>query len=421
MRRFAALLLFFYAAFLPAGGFAFTLDELIVKAKENHNVLKGQRHKKDAQFLRYKASFDPYYPSLDVSMNYNKYYDSELNPAAKDKEYYAAGATLGYKLFDPKRSSGNTAQSYAFQSEETTYFTLEKDLLKYVKDLFYKILAQKMIYESREEAYNAAKRTHELAQAKRDVGIAKVSEVYEAKVRMENARMETVTTRNALNKLIYELSSITVIALSRDDFKEPLAGFIFPIKDEALFKIALERRDEIKSEEFLQKKLEEDRKTVKGDFWPQANLSLSYKRFEGAFFPSPDETRLDMSLSWNLFSGPGKFYRSNAAGNDITLQKYKIEELKRTILLDVKKSFEDINTNAEQLNVSEEILKSAQQTYDQTFEEYRVGKGNILNLLQAEINLSAAREGKINALLSLYLSKNAMERTLGINDLRELR
>ena len=394
--------------------FAVTLKELLAEAKSSYPLLKEQAYKKDAQYLRYKSSFDPYYPSLDLSLNYNRYLQSEINPLQDDKGYFGFSVNLGYKIYDPKRAFQKDASNYSFLIEKQNLSVVEKELFRQVKELYYRILGEKMILSSRNEAFKAAEKTYLLAQAKREVGLAKLSDVYQAKVRMENAKLDLVTSKNNLSKLIYELSSICNRRLNETDFEETLSVFEVPLKEEQLFNIALEKREELTREKLLEQRLETDKQTVRGDFLPQVVASLSYNRYDRSFFPSPDETRFGLNLSWNIFSGFGKYYRYDASERDILSQKQRVEETKRVILLDVKKTIEDFNSNLERVKVSEEILKSATQTYQQSFEEYRVGKGDILTLLQAEINLSAARESKISALLLLYQSKTTLERALGI-------
>lgn len=397
------------------------LNELIADAMANYPALREQAYRKDAQYLRYKASFDPYYPSLDLSLNYNKYLQSEINPSQDDRGYYGFSVNLGYKLYDPKRAPQKDSYNYIFLIEKQSLAVVEKELIRQVKDLYYRILAEKMIFFSRNDALKSAEKTFQLAQAKKEVGLAKLSDVYQAKVRMENAKLDVVTTKNNLAKLIYELSSLCGRPLQESDLDEKFTEFSLPLREEEFFSIALEKRDELNREKTVEKKLTEEKQITRGDFLPQAIASLSYNRYDRSFFPSPDETRFGVSLSWNLFSGLGKYYRYDAYDRDILSQRQRIEETKRTILLEVKKGIEDFKSTSEKVTVSEEILKAASETYQQSFEEYRVGKGDILTLLQAEINLSDARESKISALLLLYQSKTTLERALGIINFEELK
>ncbi|MCX7769735.1 MAG: TolC family protein [Proteobacteria bacterium] len=402
---------------------AYTLEELIKLGTKSYPLLQQQKLIVSSEKERYKASFDPYYPTLDFSLGYTNYLQSRLNPQLDDKNFYSGSFSLGYTLFNEKRAPAKEIKKYTFMIEENIYKGLEKDLVKYIKDLYFKILAEKKKLESRKETLHSAKRSLDLASAKKDVGIARLAEVYQANVRYENAKLNIIETENNLKKLLYELSSIIDKDITEKDIEGELNPTLIPFPEEDLANIALERREEIIREKLTFKSLEEERKIVKSEFYPTAQTFLTYRRSDGSFVPPPskEETRLDIVLNWNIFSGPGKFHNLKASDYNLSAQKKRIEDVIRNIKLDVKKILADFHTATEQIKASEALLKSAKQNFDQAYEEYRIGKGDILSLIQSEIDLANAKENYITTILNQNLAKNILERTLGINSFEELK
>lgn len=402
---------------------AYTLNELISLALKNYPALQERKFITDAKKERYKASFDPYFPSLDFSLGYTNYLQSRLNKGLDDKNFYNGSISLGYTLYNEKRAPSKEIKKYSFMIEENIYKGAEKDLAKIIKDLYYKILAEKKILESRLETLSSAKRSLDLATAKKDVGIAKLSEVYQAKVRYENAKLDIIETQNAIKKLLYELSSLIDKEITETDIEGELKIASIPLSKEDLENIALERREEIIRENIALKSIEEERKLIKSEFYPTAQTSITYRRSDGSFVPPPskEETRFDIVLNWNLFSGPGKFYNLKASDFDISAQKKRIEEIIRNVKVEVKKALADFDTATEQINASEVLLKSAKQNFDQAYEEYRIGKGDILSLIQSEMDFAKAKENNISAILNQNLSKNLIERIVGIITFEELK
>lgn len=424
MSHFERKIIYLLIVFLiPSHIYAYTLNELISLANKNYPLLQESKFKTDAEKEKYKASSDPYFPTLDFSLSYTNYLQSRLNKELDDKNFYSGSLSLGYTLYNEKRASTKEIKKYTFMIEENIYKGVEKDLAKIIKDLYFKILAEKKILESRLETLSSAKRSFDLATAKRDVGIAKLSEVYQANVRYENAKLNIIETQNSIKKLLYELSSLIDREIKEDDIEGELKIASIPILKQDLENIALERREEIVREKLTLKSIEEERKLVKSEFYPTAQTFLTYRRSDGSFVPPPskEETRFDVVLNWNLFSGPGKFYNLKASDNSISAQKKKIEEVIRNIRLDVKKAFADFETATEKIKASEALLKSAQQNFEQAFEEYRIGKGDILSLIQSEIDFANAKENHISAILNQNLSKNLLERVLGIISFEELK
>lgn len=419
LKRFFLVILIFFITLSEAR--TITLNEAIELAIKNYNPLVEQEHRKAAQFFRYKASLDPYYPSLDLSLGYSNYLDSQLNPSVDDKSYYSGSLSLGYKLFDAKRAPQKNSQRLVYLTESYQTDLLKNELIKLIKDLYFKVINDKEVLKIREETLKIAEKTYNLALAKYEVGIAKISEVSQARVSLENTRLELINSKNSLQKSLADLSSIIGINITDKDINDSFVFFTVPINEEELKNIAFERRVELVKEAIQEKRLEEERKLVRADFFPNINASINYRRFDDKFFPSPNETVFSLTLTYNLFSGMGKMYRYSAYQEEISAQKKRTDETKRNISLDIRKSIIDLNGAYEKLKIAEEIFNTAQKTYEQIFEEYRIGKGELINLLQAETALTNSKIQKVNAFLNLYLTKNSLEKSLGIRDIEEIR
>ncbi|MCX7991771.1 MAG: TolC family protein [Proteobacteria bacterium] len=415
---FYLFLLFF---FFLSDAFSLTLNDAINTALNNYNPLIEQEYRKNAQFFRYKASLDPYYPSLDLSLGYSNYLDSQLNPTADNRSYYSGSLSLGYKIFDAKRKPQKNSQYIIYLNETYNIDLIKSDLIKLIKDTYFKVVNDKEVLKIREETFSLAEKTYNLAQAKYEVGIAKISDVSQAKVSLENARFELINAKNSLLKSLADLSSITGLSVKEPDITDNFDSFTIPLNEEELKNIAFERRVELIKDYLQEKRLEEERKIIKADLFPSINASINYRRYEDKFFPSPDETTFALTLSYNIFSGMGKYYRDTAYLEEISAQKRRIDETKRNISLEIRKNIIDLNGAYEKLKVAEEIFNSAKKTYEQTYEEYRIGKGELINLLQAENNLANAKIQKINALFNLYLLKSSLEKSAGLRNIEEIK
>ncbi len=89
-------------------------------------------------------------------------------------------------------------------------------------------------------------------------------------------------------------------------------------------------------------------------------------------------------------------------------------------MLNVHKTYEDFATASNKLKVAEQQLKQAEHNYSQAFGEYKVGKADILSLVQAESLLSNAREQLISSKLNLILSKALLEKIAGVESLETI-
>ncbi|MCJ7484146.1 MAG: TolC family protein, partial [Thermodesulfovibrionales bacterium] len=126
-----------------------------------------------------------------------------------------------------------------------------------------------------------------------------------------------------------------------------------------------------------------------------------------------------LRATWNIFE-LGKFYNYRSAEVEKNVSVENLNDIKRKIVLDVRKTFEDFMTSWNKLKVAKTQLKQAEHNYSQAFGEYKVGKADILSLVQAESLLADSREQVVLSQLSLMLSKALIERVAGIGKLELL-
>ncbi len=414
-------LVVFFILIFYSNLYALTLEDAIDYGIKNYNLLAEQKYKKDASLLRYKASLDPYYPYLDIGIGYSNYINSHINPAIDNKGFYSGSLSLGYKIYEPRREHQKNNQQYVYLYEKYQIDVIKNDLIKLIKDYYYKAVSDREIAKIREESYQLAQKIYELSKAKFEVGIARISEVSQSRVNLENSKMELLNAKAALAKSLSDLSSLIALEVKPEDLLDGLSIFSIPVAEEELRKLAVERRPEIIKELINEKRLEVERRLTRADFYPSITASLIYRRYDDKFFPSPDESRFDINLTYNVFSGFGKFYRMDASKLEMEAQKKRLDETKRNIYLEIKKNYIDMDTAFQRIKAAEDILAAAEKTYEQTYEEYRIGRGDILNLIQSELNLASARIQKVNAFYLLYQAKNSLERAVGLTNIEELK
>ncbi|MBM4128684.1 MAG: TolC family protein, partial [Nitrospira sp.] len=193
-----------------------------------------------------------------------------------------------------------------------------------------------------------------------------------------------------------------------------------PPTRERLSQVAL-LRPEVKQLEDSVKIAENNRSRVLGSFFPSFTANASYLKTEGGVFAPtfPEEKTLGITATWNIFE-LGKIFRLRSSDLEKNISQENLNDLKRLLLLDVHKTYEDFITASKKLAVAEQQLKQAEHNYSQAFGEYKVGKGDILSLVQAESLLATAREQLVSSRLNLIISKSLLERVAGIQKLETI-
>jgi outer membrane protein len=252
--------------------------------------------------------------------------------------------------------------------------------------------------------------------------------VLQVSVRLEQARYNLVQAEGGLQKSLSELSSLIGKPVADARELQGVLTFELSLPEEKRLEEALSRRPEILQAELAVKRAESAEGIATGDFLPVLTGTLSYSRTDTNnpastpvfIYGNPYEDRsASLLATWNLFE-LGKFYRRKASSIDTLTAANNLKETERSLLLELRKSYEDFITASRNVKVAAEQLKQALQNYDQAFGEYKVGKGDILSVVFAETLLSQAREQDVIAKLNLYLAKALLERTAGIENLEGL-
>ncbi len=396
--------------------YALTLDEAISLAKNNLPSYKASLIKVRSTEALYNASLAPYLPSLDASTSQKRLYTN--------KEFSARtyDLTLSYTLFDggKRRANRDIAElNLNIDREDARKNLLE---LEYnIKTAFYTAIAQKETVEQRKIQLQDAQKDHEVAEGRYKFGVAKLSDVLQASVRLEQARYNLIQAEGDFKKALSELNSL--IGKSLDSQYDITGSLDIDIKlpdRNKLSDIALQR-PEIKQAENSMEISKSNKSLANSAFYPSLQLSTSYSKTEGGAFRTsfPEEKTAGITATWNIFE-LGKFFKQKSSEFEKGVSAEKLNDLKRKVLLDVYKTYEDFATASNKLKVAEQQLKQAEHNYSQAFGEYKVGKADILSLVQAESLLSNAREQLISSKLNLILSKTLLEKVTGVESLEAI-
>ncbi|MGQ9570563.1 MAG: TolC family protein [Thermodesulfovibrionales bacterium] len=406
-----------FLSFLSQESRSITLDEAISLAKETLPFYKASLVRTKFAEALYNASLSPYIPSLDVSASQSRVYTAQQEFSTRRYDI-----TLSYILFDggSRRANRNIAAlNFDVSKEELrkTILDLEFD----VKVAFYTAIARKETLGQRKIQLQDAQKDYEVAEGRYKFGVAKLLDVLQASVRLEQARFNVVQAEGEFKKALSELSSLIGRPLDSDYEIQGSIDVDIRLPDRDRLSQAALNRPEIKQAEDAVKIAENNKALVISTFLPTFTFNASYLKTEGGVFRTTfsEEKIADITATWNIFE-LGKFFRLKSSGFEKEASFEQLNEFKRQIILDVHKTYEDFITASNNLKVAQQQLRQAEHNYSQAFGEYKVGKADILSLVQAESLLATAREQLINSRLNLVLSKALLERIAGIRKLENI-
>ncbi|GAB6072522.1 TolC family protein [Venenivibrio stagnispumantis] len=417
MRKILLFIIIFYKSV-----FALTLDEAINMALTNLPQYKEAIHNKEQSYYNYQASKSGFFPQISYSFNYSKYTD--YNPY----DFFSRNHALNviWYLFD----SGNTyfgskINFYTYKSYEELLNKTKSDIIYNVKVAYYQTIALKQIAEIREIAVKNAQIDYEIAIEKKELGLVKLSDVLQAKVRFENAKLSLIQAKNDYKKSLSNLNSLIgnnleeEISLDEKVLKE-ISEMSLPQFDK-LKQIALENRPEYKYQKYILNQAKESINLVKAQYLPSLYLQASFNNgYSSLTNVKNDYNVYSFGLQWNIFSGFKREFNYLSAKEQEKAALNGLKEIERTISVNLYNKYLDLETSFEKLNASKTTLEQAKQNYEQAIGEYKAGTGDILSLTTAETLLANAHETYINSLLDIAISVSNLERELNIYKLEDI-
>lgn len=407
----------FITIFSSQSSYSLTLDETITLAKENLPSYKASLIRVKSTEALYSASLSPYLPSLDASAS-----DGRIFTSAGEFKTRNYNLALSYTLFDWGNRKAN--RDISRLNLNVSREDLKKNLLDLefnVKVAFYTVIAQKDALEQRKIQLQDAQKDYEVADGRYKFGVAKLSDVLQSSVRLEQAKFNVIQSEGNFKKALSELNSLTGKPLESEyDIQGSLEQDIRIPDISKLYDVTL-LRPEVKQAQDAVKIAENNRSIIRSTFLPAFSVNASYIKTGGDRIGTSfeEEKTTTLNATWNIFE-LGKFFRFRSSEFEKNVSLENLNELKRQLLLDVQKTFEDFRTSLNKLKVAQQQLKQAEYNYSQAFGEYKVGKADILSLVQAESLLASAREQLVSSRLNLMLSKVLLERVSGVEDIQLL-
>ncbi len=397
---------------------ALTLGKAINMARKSLPAYRAAMMKARSTGVLATSSLGPYLPSLDANGSYDRHYN--LFPDYNTQVYQF---DLTYSLFDGGKRHAN--RNIALLNSDSGNENLRKTLidLEYnVKIAFYSLLARKDSLESKKLQLDDAQRDYDIAQGRYKFGLAKLSDMLQASVRLEQAKYNVITARGELRQAFADLDSLIGLPL---ETKPPLEGSldftpVIPVIES--LRDAVLRKPEIEQAADTAKIAHFNRSLELSAFWPTISADASYVKSIGAAPGTvliPEDRFIGVSAKWNVLEF-GKFFRQKAAAIAAAASEATLDDTKRQLLLDLQKTYDNYLTSIEDLTVAKNQLHNAEHNYALAFGEYKIGEADILSLVQAETLLADARDQMINTKLNLLVNKSQLERVAGIPKLESL-
>lgn len=365
-------------------------------------------------------------PRVSLQSIHSKYEDSFLRQVGDrvvltDRSY---AAILSLRQSLRFSSAAQLMQSFAYREVSLRSLQSIKQEIAYLaKQKYLGVLKAKQVLAVKKEALEQSLRRLEKAKVLMEIGSGVKADVLRAEVEVGNNRLAVISAENALwlaesdLKHFLRIDQETPMVVSDKITLPAIEKFSEPLSD------SLSWRPDVLAARASLRASSVGVWAERGGWFP--NLSFGFANsYTGDRLPDDIKTLYDRAKwSWdfavyfNLFDGFYTFSRVRSAKAAREIARMDLDEVMHSASLEASQAYQELKQAKERLEVSRKTVELAEEELRLAEESYNLGTISMLELIDAQVNLSKAREAHIEALYDFLIADAKLAKATG-RDLR---
>lgn len=336
--------------------------------------------------------------------------------------------TLSQTVFDFSKIANLEAAHSAASAQDQTYQAALQDLYVRVTAAYFTVLNDQEQLTFAKANQDAYKQQYEQADQQYKVGLAAITNVYQAKAYYENAKTQTITAQNTLDNDKEALRVITGrpvgnLKILRDDL--PLQP-PEPNDPNAWVKQALQDNPNLLAQKDNVETAQHNITAARAGHLPTISANVSYGK-SASWYQNVDihptnrpTTTVGLTLSVPLFSGGAtqsrvrqSIYQRDAATDAMELQR-------RQVVQNTLNYYRSVLAGISQVESGKASVESGQKALEATRAGYEVGTQTFTDVLLAIQTLTQSESTYSQARHQLILNKLLLQQAAGTADYKDI-
>jgi outer membrane protein len=232
--------------------------------------------------------------------------------------------------------------------------------------------------------------------------------------RLQAAR-DAAASLMVLNRVLGRaLNASTDLDTSAHIALEPIAA----LPDSQSLDQIISERPDVRAMELNQQSLEGQAKYLKMQYLPSLAASgkvgvLAYKLKQLGELEENREWQVGIGLNWPLFDGLGLYSQARQVQSDARSLGLSARQARKMMRIEIENAWRDYQTSDTTLAAARQAVQAAQAAQEMLSEDFRAGKGQLTDLLEAEQAYRDASFGYLSANNARIRSQAALRLALG--------
>lgn len=329
--------------------------------------------------------------------------------------------SLNYLLFDfgGREANVESAKQQMLAAGFNYNLVMQSVVFQVVRNYANVLIANESLNAAK-KAVDVAKEILEATQVKMQIGVATSADEAQAQTAYSQSLLDLEAAKNNLEisrgnfAMILHLSPTTKIELKEIDFEQlnkPFEGDIAQLIDQAL-----KQRPDVALAQAKETQAKFDLVQAKEANYPSISLigSSSKNIYNNSTISNSYTNSVGLQLTMPLFSGFGDYYQVITQRHSYKAAQSQLSKAQDVAKLDVWTAYNNYQTARTSYKAALDLLKSAQMSESLTLGRYKVGKGSLIDALNAQSKSASARFSEVQAKNNLLVTKFDLDRALGI-------
>jgi len=392
-----------------------SLEQCVALALENHPTLRGARDDLEAARAGVKVSKAAALPQLGVSSGYTQS-GGALSTGGRSlsQDGFAAGLDLKQLLFDSGRTPAliQEAESTLYATA-ATYAQTEQAVVFGARQSYFRVLAAEQLAAARTQARDLAELHLKAARARHDQGIAPKADMTKADVEVANAELDLIRAHNevrlayaALNNAL-GLPPTASLSLAGDLQTSPE-----PPSLEACLEAAYRYRPELQRAE-AQIESARARVTVAGSATRPALFLTASNDWLDTSSASSSTWTVGLTVGFSLWDGGATHARIAQARAAMESAQASFDTAKQQVGLEVQQAYLSLVEADQRVLTAARLVEQAEENHRIAQGRYESGVGPMIDVVDAETALTAARTSRVQALYDSQVARARLDLALG--------
>lgn len=332
-------------------------------------------------------------------------------------------ATLTQPLFmGGKIIAYNKITKYAERLAESQHATGMQDLILQTDQVYWQIISLVNKKKLAENFLELVQKLDSDVDKMIKEGVATKADGLSVKVKVNEAEMTLTQVDNGLNLSKMLLCQLCGLPLETDFQLADESMKDLPLPNtytEANVSTALSNREELKSLELASEIYRQKVNVVRADFLPSVALTANYlvtnpslvNGFENKF---RGMWAAGVVVKIPVFHWGEGIYKVKAAKAEANIARYKLEDIKEKVELQVTQNSYKVNESTKKLALAEKNMEKAEENLRYANLGFKEGVIPTSNVLEAQTAWFSAQAGKIDAQIDVKMSELYLNKSMGI-------